>query len=67
MPGGDGPGLLAPLRERTAAPVVFLTAMAQRHELARLRALGAAGVVAKPFDPMTLAAELERTLGEAAR
>ena len=61
MPGLDGPGTLARMRERpecASVPVIFLTAKAQRDELERFLALGAIGVVAKPFDPMTLARQL---------
>jgi CheY-like chemotaxis protein len=58
MPGMDGPTMLAALRrlpDGAATPVVFLTARVQRYEIARYRELGAADVIAKPFDPMTLA------------
>jgi CheY-like chemotaxis protein len=58
MPGMDGPAVLARLREcsKTAkAAVIFLTGLTAPHELRRLTALGAAAVIAKPFDPMTLA------------
>jgi CheY-like chemotaxis protein len=58
MPVMDGPATLAELRAdpRTAViPVVFMTARAQAHERERFIALGAAGVIAKPFDPMRLA------------
>jgi CheY-like chemotaxis protein len=58
MPAMDGPQTLAHLREkRTTAdiPVVFMTARAQTRELASFLSLGAAGVIPKPFDPMTLA------------
>ena len=58
MPVMDGPQLLAHLREdaRTARiPVVFMTARAQSSEVAHFLSLGASGVVAKPFDPLTLA------------
>jgi CheY-like chemotaxis protein len=57
MPDLDGPGVLARLRERpdtAGIPVVFLTAKATKDEVQRLRALGAADVLTKPFDPMTL-------------
>lgn len=57
MPGMDGPATLAELRatsETASIPVIFLTAKAQRHEVERYRQLGAAGVLTKPFDPMTL-------------
>lgn len=58
MPGTDGPATLAILHDdpRTRAiPVLFMTARTQAYEFERLVALGAAGVIAKPFDPMTLA------------
>jgi CheY-like chemotaxis protein len=66
MPGMDGPGLLAALRERAdtrALPIVFMTAKVQPEELARWRSLGAAHVVAKPFDPMKLADRLREVWG----
>jgi two-component system, OmpR family, response regulator len=40
--------------------VVFLTARVQAEEVAELRALGAAEVLSKPFDPMTLSDQLRR-------
>lgn len=61
MPGMDGPTTLRRLRELpalAATPVVFVTAKVQPREIAELRALGATDVLAKPFDPMTLAAQL---------
>lgn len=57
MPGMDGPSTFEALRSTPgleAVPVVFLTAKAQAQETARYRDLGAADVIAKPFDPMTL-------------
>ncbi len=65
MPGMDGPATLARLREnpRTAdIPVLFMTARAQTRELDRFLSLGAVGVIAKPFDPMTLAQSARRYL-----
>jgi CheY-like chemotaxis protein len=59
MPVMDGPATLARLRsdiDTAAIPVVFMTARAQSRELDQFRSLGAVGVIAKPFDPMTLAA-----------
>lgn len=59
MPVMDGLTTLAELRadRRTAMiPVVFMTARAQTHEQERFKSLGAAGVIAKPFDPMQLPA-----------
>jgi len=58
MPTMDGPEMLTHLREdaRTARiPVVFMTARAQSSDVAHFISLGAAGVVSKPFDPLTLA------------
>ena len=41
---------------------IFLTAKVQSHEVERYRALGAAGVIPKPFDPMTFPDEIRRLL-----
>lgn len=62
MPEMDGVATLRALRQLPAiasSPAVFLTAKAQPHELRALQQAGAIGVVAKPFDPMTLAEELQ--------
>ncbi|MCK7595054.1 response regulator [Pseudomarimonas salicorniae] len=61
MPGLDGPGTLKALREHpdtAELPVVFMTAKVQPAEVAQLMGLGALAVVAKPFDPMSLATQL---------
>ena len=60
MPGVDGPAPLELLRTviGSETPVIFLTAKTQAADRERLAALGAAGVIAKPFDPMTLADEV---------
>jgi len=66
MPGLDGPTTLKKLRANglpAEARIVFLTAKAQAADLRRLCALGAAGVIAKPFDPLTLPRELEELVG----
>ena len=65
MPLMDGPTTLANLRKnpRTARiPVVFLTARTQSGEIEQYIALGAEGVLSKPFDPMTLAASVRSYL-----
>jgi len=63
MPEMDGPAVLAEVRARGfTMPVIFITARAQSYELARFQAAGAAGVITKPFDPMTLALELRAVL-----
>ena len=61
MPGLDGPATLAALRRLPAGatlPVSFMTAKVQPHEIAAYMALGAIGTIAKPFDPITLPAEI---------
>lgn len=58
MPDMDGPTTLGELRKLpccTATPILFMTAKAQPAEVARFLSLGAIDVIAKPFDPMTLA------------
>lgn len=61
MPGMDGPATLVALQANPATkhiPVVFLTAKTLPSELERLSVLGVKGILSKPFDPMTLAAQL---------
>jgi CheY-like chemotaxis protein len=65
MPDMDGPTTLVRLRETAAlrgVPVVFVTARSHAAEVARLMALGAAGVIAKPFSPLKLAATVKAYL-----
>jgi two-component system, OmpR family, response regulator len=65
MPGLDGPATLARLRDDELAqqvPIVFMTAKVGEAERERLLSLGASGVIAKPFDPMTLPDELHQML-----
>ena len=66
MPDVDGPATLKLLRSDPATasiPVVFLTARAQASDVDWLTGLGADGVLAKPFDPVTLADDVARVLG----
>jgi CheY-like chemotaxis protein len=66
MPGLDGPATLDVLRSRAetrAIPVLFMTAKAQAGELTRYASLGVAGVIPKPFDPMTLSDRVAAALG----
>ena len=58
MPGMDGPQILSKLREMPAfkeTPVVFITAKVQPDEVEQFKQLGAADVISKPFNPMSLA------------
>ena len=61
MPGMDGPTTLARMRARpelAGIPVVFMTAKAMPQEIARFIEMGAAAVISKPFDPMSLGAQV---------
>ena len=65
MPGMDGLATLSALRGRPATamiPVVFLSAGSGGDYAKELIALGAAGVLEKPFDPMGLSAALAAVL-----
>jgi CheY-like chemotaxis protein len=66
MPAMDGPTTFGRLQAdpRTRSiPVVLLTAKVQGSERRRWESLGVAGVLAKPFDPMTLPKEVAELLG----
>ena len=68
MPGKDGLAALAEMRntpELRSIPVIFMTARVQRGELQEYLQRGAVGVIQKPFDPMTLSAEVKRILHDA--
>lgn len=61
MPGMDGPSTLQKLRELkplALTPAIFMTAKVQAAEVAQYKAMGALGVIAKPFDPMALAGQI---------
>lgn len=61
MPGLDGPSTLAELQanpDLAHIPVVFMTAKVQRDEVDHYLKLGVAGVIPKPFDPMTLPSQV---------
>lgn len=67
MPQMDGPETLARLRQDEATatiPIVFVTARTQAQDVARFLALGARGLIGKPFDPMTFAAEVRVLMDE---
>lgn len=63
MPGMDGPATLACLRQdpvTAAIPVVFLTANSDPKDIAHYISLGALDVIAKPYNPMTLADQVRQ-------
>ena len=66
MPGVDGPSTVAALRSDPATrdiPIIFLTAKVPSENLEEWRSLHLAGVIPKPFDPMTLATDMAALLG----
>ncbi len=67
MPGMDGLALLHALRKREATaslPVILLTAAIQSDEVEHYRALGALGVIPKPFRPFELPTLMRRMMQE---
>jgi two-component system, OmpR family, response regulator len=61
MPGMDGPATLRAMRSDPGlkdCPVILMTARVQKSEIEEYLAMGAVGVIPKPFDPMTLADEI---------
>jgi CheY-like chemotaxis protein len=66
MPDMDGPSTFQRLQSDSVTqgiPVIFLTAKVQAAEVRRFTDLGVSGVIAKPFDPLTLAQQVADTLG----
>lgn len=66
MPGMDGLATIRELRRRGETrdiPVVFITASVQAAQQRVFHEAGARAVLAKPFDPMTLAAQVAAVLG----
>ena len=62
MPDIDGPTTLAKIRElpeHKTTPAIFMTAKVQSQEVQGYLDMGAVAVLAKPFDPMTLADQIK--------
>lgn len=69
MPGMDGPTTFKKLQENQelmSTPVIFMTAKVQKNEVESYCNLGAAGVISKPFDPLTLPTEIRAIIAGAA-
>jgi|JI7StandDraft_1071085.scaffolds.fasta_scaffold99250_2 two-component system OmpR family response regulator len=67
MPNMDGPTTLTELRKlptTVQTPVIFMTAKVQSSEQDFYFTLGAIGVIAKPFDPMALAGQVQTLWGK---
>lgn len=63
MPNMDGLTTFKKLKESPAGkdvPIIFMTARIQSSEIEEYEKLGAIGVIAKPFDPILLSAEVNR-------
>lgn len=66
MPGMDGPATARALKAdpgTAGIPIILLTAKVQAADRRRFDDLGVAGILAKPFDPMSLADEVAGVLG----
>jgi CheY-like chemotaxis protein len=67
MPGMDGLETLSRLRAMSDfqdTPVIFMTAKVQTHEVGDYLKCGAAGLIAKPFDPMNLSNQISQIAAE---
>lgn len=65
MPGMTGPQTLEKLREMPGlknVPVIFMTARVSTTDKKELFDLGAIDVISKPFDPLTLSAQIKSAL-----
>jgi CheY-like chemotaxis protein len=65
MPDMDGPSTFRALQLQEATksiPVVFMTAKVQAADRLRLMQLGVRGIIAKPFDPITLGEQINELL-----
>ena len=68
MPEMDGPTTFRHLRSAPSThdiPVILLTAKVSAHDRHPFGELAVAGVIAKPFDPLTLAEQVADTLRRA--
>jgi CheY-like chemotaxis protein len=66
MPDIDGPTTFQILKQNESTahiPVLLLTAKVQGQDRRKLDELGAAAILSKPFDPLTLAADISKILG----
>ena len=62
MPGMDGPAAIKAIQalpECVSTPAIIMTAKVQPSEVDEYIEMGAIGVIAKPFDPMTLAQQIK--------
>lgn len=65
MPDMDGPTTFKKMRELPdlqQTPVILMTAKVQASDLEQFKTIGVSGVIAKPFDPMSLADQVKDIL-----
>ena len=65
MPGMNGATTMEHLRKIEGlrdVPIIFMTAKVQTHEVDDYQRLGAAGVIAKPFDPMKISEQIRQLI-----
>jgi CheY-like chemotaxis protein len=65
MPDVDGPSTLRALQAQEGTksiPVIFLTAKVQAADREKFLQLGVQGIIAKPFDPVTLGDQINALL-----
>lgn len=70
MPDIDGASVLAGLRQLAIhrdTPAIFLTSLVDPDDMRYYRSLGVSGVIAKPFDPLTLGAQIADILRDAGK
>lgn len=65
MPGMNGPQTLNQMRKIPSlinVPAIFMTARAQNSDIEKLLEQGAAAVICKPFDPISLGSQIKAVL-----
>ena len=65
MPDMDGPTTFKTMQgipELQGTPVILMTAKVQASDMEHFNAIGVSGVIAKPFDPMSLAEQVKEIL-----
>jgi CheY-like chemotaxis protein len=67
MPDMDGPETLDHIRQSgfRSVPVIFLTARARAEDIDALKQMNVAGVINKPFDPLTIVDQIQRIVARA--
>jgi len=67
MPGMDGPTTYQEIRKLdgySEVPIIFMTAKVMESDREQYIALGASGIIAKPFDPMVLSDQIRQIWDE---